>query len=114
MELTHFQMYVITRVDTVCFLSGLIGVLGLASVLIFGIVELVEDDVWPRIINKWINIFIGAILLCIAIPTKTDIALIYAIPAIINNQDIQAVPPELAKLARMKLEKMIKDATKTE
>jgi len=110
MELTHFQMYLITRVDTLGLMFSSCGVLATGGSIVSAYTSYALDlksRSWCIPIGC-----LGLIMMFISclIPTKSDIALIYAVPAIVNNQDVQSIPPELAKLARVKLEEMVKEA----
>ena len=114
MELTHFQMYLITRVDTISFMLFMYGAFSLVVGLVVLLVQATVEDAsdWVMKVRSKRIVLIGGLsmLLCAMLPTKSDIALIYAVPAIVNNQDVQSIPPELAKLARVKLEEMVKEA----
>lgn len=115
MELTYFQMYLITKLDSVGFFIGFFGLMTLAFYLLCSVDKNSScPEKWTKSLNTTRGFVIGFLLLFLSIllPSKSDIALIYTIPALVNNQDVQAIPPELAKLARIKLEKMTKEAIK--
>lgn len=110
--MTHFEMYLITRMDVI---QPILVLTGLAVVAL-ALIRAADHIASPRWNHKGFRhplciaaaallLFFGAAL----IPSTKDIALIYAVPAIVNNTDIQAIPPELAKLARIEIEKMLKE-----
>jgi len=108
--MTHFQMYLITRAEVFGFTLAVFGtiiLLGVMAVLLFHTVEGMKlPKPWkPCFVASLIMIFLSCL-----IPSTKSIALIYVVPAIVNNQDVQAIPPELAKLAKLKLEEMVKDS----
>jgi len=114
MELTHFQMYLITRVDAISFMLFMYGAFSLAAGFVFTLIQATTKDArdWvTKVRSKRIALIGGlSLFLCAMLPSKSDISLIYTVPAIVNNQDVQSIPSELAKLARVKLEEMVKEA----
>jgi len=115
MELTYFQMYLITMLESFVFLLAVGG----ALLFFFGVFCFFDKnsscpEKWTKEIKHSVCMWCGvtAIILGLFIPSKKDVAIIYLVPALVNNQDVQAIPPELAKLARVKLEEVTKEALK--
>jgi len=122
--MTHFEMYLITRLDGVCTLFGGLLTAGLTATIIGGIIiagssiscskeQGAREGRVGRRMAMWgalTSVIFGSLLTLI--PTTQDMALIYAVPAIVNNEDVQALPPELAKLARMKIDELLREGEK--
>ena len=110
--MTHFQMYLILKADSMIRMAALIGVFALVACFITMLVAANyggwDSFPWRKLV--WAAIT-SVIVFCSAffIPSTKDIALIYAVPTIIGNEDVQAIPPELAKLARAKIDEMLKE-----
>lgn len=109
--MTHFQMYLITRLDSVVILLGMVGGLVILAGVLVCLSKYTGEERWAQPLHPIRWMCIGVIMVGVAcmIPSKNDIALIYAVPAIVNNEDIQALPPDLAKLARSKIEELLKE-----
>ena len=106
MELTHFQMYLITRLEYLAAGLLLFGFLTFALGLAWTATRIVEERERKPGVRALV---IGSVLMLLSlfIPSKEDVALIYIVPAIVNNEDAQRIPPELTKLARRELKKLL-------
>jgi hypothetical protein len=118
-------MYWVTRLDHICdALTGLI-VISIIAAVVSGIIGLVaavadEDDyrkVKPHVLSVLKCAAIVVILagtLRVAIPTSKEIAAIYLIPKMVNNEDMQQIPDNAAKLLNAKLKLWMDDTLEIE
>lgn len=98
-------LYLWTRLDSLAFASGLFATLFLivgGVYLVFFAVAYFSDDIpeekMPTIVrlNKWvIGIFLTLSFMTLSIPSSKDAAIIYIIPKIANNENIQEEAKEL-------------------
>lgn len=127
--ITSWQVYWITRLD------GFIGLLIFFSIVSFIIVavscivamikysESQDRDwcnshrensnrlflLWKKVTLISLPIFIISTLLINLIPSTKELAAIYLIPKIVNNEQVQKIPDNALKLLNGKLEQWIKD-----
>jgi hypothetical protein len=59
-----------------------------------------------------ISIFILALLGLTFVPSTKDVAVIYVLPKIINNENVKALPNEAVLLLRNKMQEWMKDVEK--
>jgi len=109
MHLSIFQMYLFTRVDTlVDFFSFL---LFLSFIfLVFKFINEEKLSFKSSLMGCFFFLFFS--LLLILTPSQKDIAMIYIVPAIVNNENVQELPNDIVKLARVQIEKMVEDVAK--
>jgi len=111
--MTPFEMYLITRLDGLRLFLALVVMFGVvATVVSFGMYSDGAFDKCKLWGKRLVAVVLTASVGLIFLPSTKDIALIYAVPAIINNEDVQALPPELAKLARMKIDELLREGEK--
>jgi hypothetical protein len=75
-----------------------------------------HEDEYPkmkRFIKKANIVMLITALLCIFIPSPKQIAAIYLIPKIVNNEDVKNVPDKVLRLMNEKLDQWIEDTLKT-
>lgn len=113
-----FEIYLWTRLDmisgitlTFAVLFGIIAVISVVGSLIYAhdpsYAEYTRKSVYEkslaswRMIRKWtVTLACIAIPLAIAVPTKSDLALIYGLHWATNNEDVKAIPDDAVKLIR--------------
>lgn len=121
--MSGWLIYFITRME---YIQGMLGVMvcaGIASslmALIFWVCSVDNGDkdienlarhlFFKRILPA---LFISAILFCL-IPGTKDMAAIYLIPKIVNNEQIQKIPDNTLNLLNSKLEAWIEDVIPSE
>ena len=108
--MTTFDVYLFTRLDGLVVTAWLIFVL-LCIVAIVMFIGWVGDDLREETIQKYVPkliiSLIVSLLISIAIPTTKDAAIIYVLPKIVNNEDVQKLPSEIVQLARKKLAELM-------
>ena len=125
--ITSWDIYWITRLDS---LSVFFSIAGFGTLTIFicfvsWIVPMILNDPWDRDEKEkywkpykksmvW-GITVGTICAFIGvfIPTTKEFAAIYLIPKIANNEQMQKIPDNAAKLLNAKLEQWIDEKTET-
>ena len=101
--ITAWDVYWITRLDI---LQGIFAVCALVS---FGC--LVFSGIYRTIFAPMLAIFI---ILVTLIPSTKEACAIYLIPKIANNEQVQKIPDNFAKLFNVKMEEWIKDTISDE
>ena len=109
--ITAWDIYWITRLDMVgdmFFLFSFIGAFAVLGVFMYNnmALEIEGADLFTSC-KKCVRIYIvGATILCLAtiiLPSTKEFVAIYAIPAIVNNEDVQEIPQNTAKFINDKL-----------
>jgi len=115
--ITAWDIYWITRLDGIkeCFVPlVIIGVVGTICFFIGGAVNYFSDDkplgkkIWSFLFITIPVLLIGMASAALIPSTKTAIA-IYAIPKIANNESVQQIPVNFAKLINAKLQEWMVD-----
>jgi uncharacterized BrkB/YihY/UPF0761 family membrane protein len=122
-------MYWITRLDALNNLSFFITVALIVALVVTGICYAVwisdhyvpanKEDPRPKHWRRYrqllviitLNILLFAFIK-VLLPTTKEFAAIYLIPKTVNNEQIQKIPDNAAKLLNAKLEEWITDTTK--
>ena len=112
--ITPFQIYLFTRLDTLCgfFTIGatVLGVGLFAAFMVFGFDNYCEEDA-GLVRSNWLQWGVGFFVLflisALFTPSQKDVAMMYVVPAIANNHDVQALPGDVVKLARQQIEKYL-------
>lgn len=109
--MSAWEVYLFTRLSAVNIISViLLVVFGLTGFLLtlFGFIE---EEPEQKKLGKW-SLFIAGIsmLLLVIIPTTKEAAAIYLIPKLINNEQVQKIPENAAKLLNAKLDEWIEDS----
>lgn len=70
-----------------------------------------EEESKPLQISGFCCVFFAFLMLaiCMFIPTTKTAVAMYAVPKIANNQEIQQIPPNFAKLINKKLQEWMED-----
>lgn len=115
-----YGMIVLGNLGFVC---GLFGIGLFIAILFLGIMWIIEmdncgeDDIIKGLQKKIKSIFIIAIIVWILAalcPNTKEMAAIYLIPKIANNQHIQQIPDKALNILEKYLDEWIKDQTKKE
>jgi len=131
--MTGWEVYWLTRLDAIRETLGILCVAGVAGLIVGGILYGIscedykwsryDDEMWERAKKtresqgKWARRILITCLFTIAfslltgvfVPTLKEAAAIYLIPPIVNNEDMQEIPADAAKLLHNKLEEWIED-----
>lgn len=106
MNISPFEMYLIVKATDVMYLLVLAGMI----LLIIGALILYAHAIgeWPTSYKTYILLIIGTILLIlgILIPSTKQIAAIYVVPHILNNEQVQELPNEFLGLAKDWIEEL--------
>jgi len=108
--ITSWQIYWITRLDSLNVALAIIWIaLAIASVamIIGAFVYSLDDELeqYPVGVMKKITITtVAVLLLSIFIPSTKEVAAIYLIPKIANNEQVQKLPENFVKLLNVKME----------
>lgn len=115
--MTHFEAYLLTRLDvlngigiSLLILSAIMAVISLASYTDANASwssEKTKRKSMPLFIKraKWFGTFaLLGVMLVTLIPTTKEMAFIYIAPAIVNNQDMQDTVKKLPSISKLGLE----------
>ena len=115
--MTHFEAYILTRLDslhnlftlstTISFIAFII-----CSIVLINLNHFKEDDLDQEAIGKlrkiiffiFLPIFLLSSLFLILIPSSKEMAFIYIAPAIVNNKDVQKTIQKIPELSGLGLE----------
>ena len=103
--------YVINSLEVILFAAILLGVV----IACFAPIFYAEKTFLPtfyKVIKLLIIIFICAAGSRVVIPTQTEVAAIYLVPKIVNNESVQKIPENVAKLLEVKLNQWIEESIK--
>lgn len=115
----YFLLYLILRLDA---LSEAAFAFAIITGIIFAITLIVSainynDEKAKKAAKPWaINfsiVFITTLLLAIAIPSTQQAAVIYCLPKIVNNEQVQKLPDNLLRLANQWIDGQITETTET-
>jgi hypothetical protein len=111
--ITSWDIYWITRLDNINGILIIGGTLCLIfiTVVLFAAGDIRHDQIWHYKKAIITNIIIStiALLLGLMTPTTKEFAAIYLIPKIANNEQMQKIPDNAAKLLNAKMEQWIDD-----
>jgi len=115
--ITEWMIYWITRLDglqgffiAIAVITGIASIiLSIAGGVIAGNLGLEGGKKAWRYLFKTIPAALFFILLACLTPTTKEMVAIYAIPKIINNEQIQEMPVNVAELVNNKLKEWMKD-----
>jgi hypothetical protein len=117
--MNYFLLYLILKLDILSEIS-------LVAVIITGVVSAIallitainyndeeaKSSAKPWVTNFGIS-FIIALFLIIMIPNTQQAAVVYCLPKIVNNEQVQKMPDNLLKLANQWLDGQITETTET-
>lgn len=122
--LTWWQVYLLTRIDNISILLMLPTIFSGVAALILTIMMCVAHvDEWTHEnsynkIKFWLKrsiiVFIMGLTLCSAMPSTKEVAAIYFLPKIVNNEHVQNLPGEAVKLLDTQFKKWISEFTEKE
>lgn len=116
--ITPWEVYWITRLDSVnvffiCLFAVPVIMMGVCGIFIMEEELWNDEDIWPSIKKKYtigIIISLVAIFLATLTPSTKEACVIYLIPKIANNEQVQKIPNNFAKLLNTKMEEWINDS----
>lgn len=119
MVITPFQMYLIMKLDSVDkLICAIVFIMFVALGVFLAFMSMnydyskKEGSAYWNYWKKWfiaLAVFIPFLSTINALlPSTKDMVIIFAGSAIINNQDVQALPGELVQLARKEIQEMLK------
>lgn len=121
--ISAWEVYLFTRLDAIHVIAGAAIVMAAIGLLLFGIHYLFED-MWERdddnkekkktvkTIKRLVAVAISGLLVCVIIPSTKEAAVIYLLPKIANNEQVQKVPENFVNLLNTKMEAWIADFEK--
>lgn len=94
--MTYFDAYLLVMLGDFKVVLAIVGAVFLSCSFITFLVSCDEDN--PKILKK--TIFIGSLILLMAflVPTTKQLAAIYFVPTIYNNEQVKELPEKLLKL----------------
>lgn len=117
--MTHWMMYLITRLDFIVGISVAVMIISLIAtiLLIVGYTDS-EKEAEKRKLMRSSKISIAVLVLSTvtfcAVPSTKDFVAIYLIPKFVNNEEVQKLPDNAVKLLNVKMEEWIKDSLDSE
>ena len=119
--MTHFEMYLFTRLDTLSITATVLLVLSAALCFFAGVVWGVESSGYnpsesilmgaKRVCRASFGISVACLLLVIAVPTQKEAAAIYLVPKIVNNEQVQDIAGKSLDILTLKLNEWVADLT---
>lgn len=111
--ITSWDIYWITRLDSICLFIGFLDVALLIFLIFFPMIADLSLNFEPIRIVKYEGFFAFIfLLLCLCgvfIPSTKEVVAIYLIPKIANNEQMQKIPDNAAKLLNAKMEEWINE-----
>lgn len=106
MNITPMQMYLFTRLDSVCVVSTVfivISAFATAGSMFYGMGFPDDEPGWHKErlgpFRFWVKLLLVSSVIGVAIPSQKEVAAIYVIPKIVNNEKVQAIPSKILDLA---------------
>lgn len=105
-------VYLLTRLDILNQYIEAISIISLIGVIIMGIVTLLyfiseKENIYPKIKGYIIGFIIMLFIVSsiqIIVPTTKEAAVIYLLPKMVNNEEVQKIPQNIFKLLNTKME----------
>ena len=101
-------VYWITRLDEI---KSLLAIIAIVAASVLGIALIGTGMIAERMAWEWVRVLLPisafTAILNVFIPTVRTIAAIYLLPKIANNEDVQQIPANTAKLLNEKLQEWI-------
>lgn len=109
--ITGWDIYLITRLQGLVLCFGVFAFLLLAIAFIAGIYVIVEEEMEEHGRKIWALLIGGIICVVLTcfVPTTKEAVAIWALPKIANNETVQEIPDNFAKLVNKKLQEWMKD-----
>ena len=116
--MTPISIYLLMQVDN--FKETISLLFGITVVILFGVLiasifmdASLEEQKTIAKFRKWvITVFISLIVLDTVIPNSKTIAAMYAIPAVVNNEQVQQLPEEILTFVRDFLKEHTRESKK--
>lgn len=115
----YFLLYLILRLDAV---SNAGFIFAIITGIIFAITLLISalnynDEEAKNATKPWAIsfsvVFVITLLLTVMVPSTKQAAVVYCLPKIINNEQVQKVPDNLLRLANQWIDDQITETTET-
>jgi muramoyltetrapeptide carboxypeptidase LdcA involved in peptidoglycan recycling len=108
--MTTFELYLFTKLDLLQAILGTISILsGLVFVAIYVIGRVEEEDKLIKMSKKFLIGFSISTTLVVAIPNTKDMAIIYSLHYLTNNEDAKKIPDNVLKFINQELEEELTD-----
>lgn len=116
-----FMVYAFTRLDSIKALFVFSAIVSLLGVIVAsGVLSIslsdgnsVRSEPWWQSTKKWlvrgVFVSVASLTFCSLIPSTKDMAAIYFLPKIANNEQVQQVPDKALHLFNAKLDEWIND-----
>lgn len=110
--MTYTFVYLLTRLDSLNNYLEALSIISLAGIIIIGLAALIlfraeKINIYTKI-KKYLFGFIIALFISssiqLIVPTTKEAAVIYLLPKIINNEEVQKIPDNIFKLLNTKME----------
>jgi len=106
--MTSFQFYILTRLDSIgilCFVIAIISGMVIFWLSLFSYDQRDEiRELFKHYIKLSVIIFIISISVTVLLPTTKEALLIYSVPQILNNKEMQKLPDNVLRLLNEKIE----------
>lgn len=114
-----YGLTVIGRLNEVCSIVCIVTLFAVIGVsIVFFLMKSGRDDDEAALCAKWNKRLVVVFLLCgmiyLFVPTGKELAAIYLIPKIVNNEQVQQVPDNALKLLNLKMEEWIEETAGVE
>ena len=121
--ITSWDIYWITRLDSICFGLNCLGLFIFFFMVIYLVLMMIKNDdddepsieIRKRIMRKFIKIISITSAIMFAtnfVPTTKQMVAIIVVPKMINNEKIQQIPENVADFLNTELKKWIHEAKK--
>jgi hypothetical protein len=117
--MTHFEMYLFTRLDTIFNASTIIFALSAILAVWLGAIMLIErsnyypdDDTVAALkmaIKRTIGVAVISGTVALLVPTQKDLAAIYLVPKILNNESANEIADKTLDVLKLKLDEWALD-----
>lgn len=123
--MTMVQMYWFLMLDNIKTITMIPGIIFGISTMVFIVCIMVNGEDWDDLTDHWKIVFIrGSIIsfifafifisLTCMIPSTKQMAIIYVVPKIVNNKQVQEIPKKMLELSTEWLEELSPEIVKSD
>lgn len=118
MEISTFELYLILKLTDIIEAFYVIEIMSVIALVFYGIFGALHIDTeyggdkkaelwkgYKKRLAKYTSIIIGAVIFTSFIPSTKQIAALYILPPVINNEQVQQLPQEIMDILGLSLEK---------
>ena len=126
MEISTFELYLILKLTDIIESLYVIEIISFFALILYGIFGFIYVDSeygdsketafhrYKNRLTKYISALITAVVLTAFIPNTKQVAALYILPPVINNEQVQQLPSELLDVLGLSLERVKELLEKTE